>query len=256
MKVICAGFPQTGTASLSDALRALGYKVYGYDEHVSLHMDTWIAAMKGSKKRLNFKSMYRGIDAVYGAPPCLYFQQLMKAFPTAKVILTVRDSDEHWLKSCRDQIHPRYTASFCGLKRFIYEQIPRYLLLKLSPTMQTYVHQLETPLYKEILGTQHFDDGELMKWTYREHNERVKFSVPCKKLLVLNVNDGWQPLCEFLGRSIPDKPFPHKNDDCSLAYQVLYVFSVGRKSFREAFRSLSLFLLFAFFIVLMAIMFN
>ena len=61
MKVICAGFLQTGTVSLAEALRALGYKVYGYDEHVTLHMDTWIAVMKGSKKRMNFKSMYQGI---------------------------------------------------------------------------------------------------------------------------------------------------------------------------------------------------
>ena len=191
-----------------------------------------------------------------GAPPCLYFQQLMEAFPGAKVILTVRDSDDEWLQRCRDHLHPKYIASFTGLKRFVSEQIPRYLLLKLSPTMQTYVHQLETPLCKEILGTHHFEDGELMKWTYREHNERVKLSVPCKKLLVLNMKDGWKPLCKFLGRRIPDKLFPHKNKDGSFTYQVLYTMSIGKKSFREAFRSLSNFIVFAFFIVLMVIMFN
>lgn len=23
---------------------------------------------------------------------------------------------------------------------------------------------------------------------------------------------GWEPLCKFLGKPIPDQPFPHKND--------------------------------------------
>jgi hypothetical protein len=26
------------------------------------------------------------------------------------------------------------------------------------------------------------------------------------------VRDGWEPLCEFLGVSVPEMPFPHLND--------------------------------------------
>ena len=26
-----------------------------------------------------------------------------------------------------------------------------------------------------------------------------------------NVKEGWKPLCKFLGKEIPDKPFPHEN---------------------------------------------
>jgi sulfotransferase family protein len=28
----------------------------------------------------------------------------------------------------------------------------------------------------------------------------------------MQVTDGWEPLCEFLGISPPDEPFPHEND--------------------------------------------
>jgi len=36
-------------------------------------------------------------------------------------------------------------------------------------------------------------------------------NAPKDKLLVLNVRDGWEPLCKFLGKDVPDVPFPHKN---------------------------------------------
>ncbi|CAK8677577.1 unnamed protein product [Clavelina lepadiformis] len=34
---------------------------------------------------------------------------------------------------------------------------------------------------------------------------------PADKLLVYDVRQGWAPLCEFLGKEIPDKPFPREN---------------------------------------------
>jgi hypothetical protein len=43
---------------------------------------------------------------------------------------------------------------------------------------------------------------------YHEHNERVKKIVPKDRLLVWNVKEGWEPLCTFLGKDIPDKPIP------------------------------------------------
>ena len=36
-------------------------------------------------------------------------------------------------------------------------------------------------------------------------------TAPSDKLLVYNVKEGWEPLCNFLGVDIPLKPFPHKN---------------------------------------------
>ena len=34
---------------------------------------------------------------------------------------------------------------------------------------------------------------------------------PKDKLLVFDVKEGWEPLCKFLEKDIPDKPFPWRN---------------------------------------------
>ena len=39
----------------------------------------------------------------------------------------------------------------------------------------------------------------------------VQNVVPKEDLLVWNLKDGWTPLCNFLGKPIPDEPIPHEN---------------------------------------------
>ena len=46
---------------------------------------------------------------------------------------------------------------------------------------------------------------------YEEHIEEVKRVVPKERLLVFNVKEGWEPLCNRLGLPVPDVPFPHVN---------------------------------------------
>ena len=40
----------------------------------------------------------------------------------------------------------------------------------------------------------------------------MKDTIPADRLLVFNVREGWAPLCEFLGRPVPDEPFPQVNE--------------------------------------------
>ena len=47
---------------------------------------------------------------------------------------------------------------------------------------------------------------------FNEWVENVKKTVPNEKLLVFNVKEGWEPLCQFLNLSIPKTPFPNTND--------------------------------------------
>ena len=37
-----------------------------------------------------------------------------------------------------------------------------------------------------------------MKKKYEAHNEKVKKTIPAENLLVWNIKDGWEPLCQFL----------------------------------------------------------
>lgn len=45
-----------------------------------------------------------------------------------------------------------------------------------------------------------------------EHNDLVLKNVPPEKLLIMELGEGWAPLCEFFDKPIPDEPFPHVND--------------------------------------------
>ena len=47
MKVICAGFPKTGTKSLALALRHLGYSVHDYEEHLQYNLDHYLDYFQG-----------------------------------------------------------------------------------------------------------------------------------------------------------------------------------------------------------------
>jgi hypothetical protein len=48
---------------------------------------------------------------------------------------------------------------------------------------------------------------------YEEHNERVReiMRENGRPLLKLNARQGWNPLCEFLGKEVPATPYPRTN---------------------------------------------
>lgn len=50
------------------------------------------------------------------------------------------------------------------------------------------------------------------KWVYEQHVAMVRgLRLPKHRLLEWSVEDGWEPLCRFLGRDIPQMQFPNGN---------------------------------------------
>ena len=47
---------------------------------------------------------------------------------------------------------------------------------------------------------------------YHRHTETVTGTIPPDQLLVFDVKEGWEPLCRFLGVSVPAKDFPKTNN--------------------------------------------
>ena len=45
MKIICAGFPKTGTKSMALALSSLGYSVHDFEEHLQYNLDNYLVEM-------------------------------------------------------------------------------------------------------------------------------------------------------------------------------------------------------------------
>jgi hypothetical protein len=54
-------------------------------------------------------------------------------------------------------------------------------------------------------------DRQFMVDHFKRHNEEVERSVPADRLLVYQVNEGWEPLCKFLNVPVPSTPFPRRN---------------------------------------------
>ena len=48
---------------------------------------------------------------------------------------------------------------------------------------------------------------------FARHNQAVRETIAADRLLVFAVEEGWEPLCAFLGVPAPvEEPFPHVND--------------------------------------------
>lgn len=44
------------------------------------------------------------------------------------------------------------------------------------------------------------------------HHDKVRSVVPKDQLLEMDLGEGWEPLCKFLGVPVLDEPFPQAND--------------------------------------------
>ncbi len=130
------------------------------------------------------------IDALTDIPVPLKYKELDKAFPGSKFILTTRGLDS-WLRSCSG-----YYTKFRALsRRFIWGR-----------RMALY--------FKQLYGSEVFDADNFAE-THKRHQEEVKnyFSGREDDLLIFSVcnGEGWEPLCEFLNKPVPEVPFPHAN---------------------------------------------
>jgi Sulfotransferase domain len=134
---------------------------------------------------------------VTDVPCAIFWKELVEAYPTAKVVLTVRDSTDAWYKSYSDTIN--YLTQTAYLK-------PSLALRFFSLFLPS--HGFDRLMRYQILYTPRGRfEAEGRDW-YEQHNAAVIAGVPKENLLVFNVKQGWEPLCKFLGKEVPQKPFP------------------------------------------------
>ena len=190
MKLIGAGFGRTGTMSLKVALEELGFgpcyhmiEIFEHPEHVPL----WEAAARGEP--VEWEDLLAGYRSTVDWPGCTFYKELMEVYPDAKVLLNVRASGE-WYESARNTI---YTTA----------KIPD------PPPGRRVVDKL---LWEQTFDG-NFENRQHAIEVFERHNEEVKQHVPPERLLVYEVRESWEPLCEFLGVEAPkDRPFPRLND--------------------------------------------
>jgi hypothetical protein len=206
IQVIGAGLGRTGTLSLKAALEELGFaKCYHMVEVFARPDDarTWDAAVRGEP--VDWDRLFAGYRATVDVPSCLFYRELMERYPEAKVVLTVRDP-ERWYDSTRQTIYYA-RAAFPGWAA------------ALNPRMRAFRRMIDR-LWDRMFRDR-FEDRAFAIEVFNRHNEQVRRNVPADRLLVYEVSQGWDPLCAFLGVTVPEgKPFPHLNDTAAFRARI------------------------------------
>jgi hypothetical protein len=57
-----------------------------------------------------------------------------------------------------------------------------------------------------------FADREAVTTAFCRHNQEVRATIASGRLLVMDIADGWEPLCGFLDVPVPAEPFPRVNE--------------------------------------------
>ncbi len=205
MRVIGAGLPRTGTLTQKLALEELGLgRCYHWVDvlaDLDREVDLWNRALDGGAP---WGEVFDGCGCTVDWPGGYFYRELLDVYPEAKVLLSVREG-QSWEPSFRETI---WTMSF--------GESPMPLLSRaragVDPRWRRYLELVDRMFWGEQ-GT--FAAGNSPAQLIEQmvaHNEQVKRTVPPERLLVWEVTDGWEPLCEFLEVDVPDQPLPHAND--------------------------------------------
>lgn len=198
LDVIGAGFGRTGTTSLREALETLGFvKCHHMIEVIRNREQTdgWLAvATEGS---VDWDKLFAGYRASVDFPSCVFYRELIKHYPDAKVILSVRDADS-WYKSASETIYALSKA------------VPRWLVW-IFPRMRVQARMINILIWDGIFQGR-FEDPDFAKEVFRKHIEDVKSIVSPERLLVYEITEGWGPLCRFLGVEEPADRFSRTNE--------------------------------------------
>lgn len=185
MKIYGIGLSRTGTKSLAKALTALGYKTGHYDVTIK-------AVVFGEDEPTLDVNLVRQWDALTDIPIAAFYRQLDALFPNAKFILTIRDR-ANWLDSCERHYQASRIAysNKHGIQPEQILQLRRYVYGQTVFERNRFSHAYEAHV-----------NGVLEYFTARPND-----------LLVMNICSGaaWSKLCAFLGKDVPNIPFPREN---------------------------------------------
>ncbi len=222
LKVIGAGFGRTGTLSLCTALNQLGFPCYhmfdilgGEALHLSIslcpkeskaHLDFWHDVANGKAgTQYDWEQVFSKYAAAAGPPQGDLWRELLSAYPEAKVILTVHPHGAGaWYQSTLDTIYHGTEVMW------------QFRVLKLATPYGKKLGNIYRKLVwqRSLKGTMSHRARAIER--YHQHIAEVTASVPAEQLLVYSVDQGWKPLCAFLGVPEPPGEFPNVNERAAL----------------------------------------
>lgn len=169
----------------------------------SSHADRWNAAALG--EQVTWENLLGDYAATVDWPGCSFYEKLMEVYPGAKVLLSVRDP-ERWYESTSNTIY--------NIRRITTSSKFFTAVGRLNPRITSIARMVNNLIWEGTFDGR-FEDEQYAIEVFNRHNEEVKEHVPKDRLLVYEVKEGWEPLCDFLGVEVPKTPFPHLNDSDS-----------------------------------------
>jgi hypothetical protein len=147
--------------------------------------DLWDRKTRGED--IGWDQMFDGFGSAVDWPSAFYWEELVDAYPEAKVILTYRDAESWWQS---------------------YERTILQILHRMEASGD--LGMAWRVLAEGEFGGYHADRDACIA-RYEENVARVQSVVPFERLLVMELGEGWQRLCDFLGVEVPDAPYPSGN---------------------------------------------
>ena len=206
IQIIGAGFPRTGTTTLKSSLEQLGFRKCYHMKELLVNPDMlpyWLELEKTG--RTDWDTLYQGYVGSVDFPCYPFYKAHMDRYPEAKVILTVRPF-EAWYNSV-------YNTIWKAGPQNLSEKLQMMAKMAFNPRLRKVIRCIKfvRRYLWEVQFQGQFEDKAFVEEIFREHIEAVKAYVPADQLLIYDVRDGWEPLCQFLNVPVPSEQLPHLN---------------------------------------------
>ncbi|KAF2105027.1 hypothetical protein NA57DRAFT_71223 [Rhizodiscina lignyota] len=205
----------TGSASICEALTILGYRDVFHGIKAVDQPHVWPLLSAAADATFPSLPSYTGAefgradwDATFAPSEAItdlgsvFALQLIAAYPDAKVVLVERDDIDRWYRSMDDAVF----RTLWGPRANFFVNIlgPLFGLKAVATTRKLFYGFFEAQDVDGIRAN--------AKERFRRHYREVRAAVPEEKRLDFRLQDGWEPLCRFLGKEVPNVPFPKVNE--------------------------------------------
>ncbi|HYM35200.1 MAG TPA: sulfotransferase, partial [Steroidobacteraceae bacterium] len=178
--------------------------------------DFWLKVAKSpAGTQHNWEEVFANYTAAVDNPASCVWRELVAAYPDAKVILTLHAKGANaWYESTMSTIYRfghMWQVTLLGLF------VPR--MRKFS--------EMTRKLVWERAHRGEMQDRTKAIAQYERQIDEVKKAVPDNRLLIFSADQGWEPLCKFLGVPVPTDPFPNVNDRATMQKMIAVLTAIG-----------------------------
>jgi hypothetical protein len=165
--------------------------------------------------RTEFDQLLGGYRALCDMPAVIFASELIAAYPEAKIVLVERDIETWYGSFDAAVIQPMFNP----VANFI-SKLDRKYLNRLNLMTTAVIRGFFRSNTKQEL----IDNARPV---YREHYDTVRRLAEKERLLEFQLKDGWEPLCKFLGKPVPECPFPRINDAAAIEEKIAIVLKMA-----------------------------